>query len=249
MNKRHVTLVVLALCAALAGCGGNWRCNPLREAPDTDKSINKYKKRIAELEKDPGASTRKSFGLSENYFNLGNAYMEKKLFDPAIDAFTKAIENGKRGPSVYYSLGLAYGNKGKDIDGSEDLDRAEEYFKKALEQDPGYYLAKYSWSFILFYNRGEKEKAVDMMQEVVSARPKYYRARFALGVFYYEMGMIDSSLGTYLDLRADLQKLPDSAMKKEYLERCKESIDRLMVEKTAGGGAGVKKTAKKRGLK
>ncbi|MCU0847678.1 MAG: hypothetical protein MUD12_07305 [Spirochaetes bacterium] len=191
--------------------------------------IEKLRERIKEQEaKD--AMSRNTRLLADLYNQLGTKYLESKTWDPAIDALMKAIKYGKSSSEVHYSLGLAYANRGKDAGGSDDIETAESQYSQALEISPDNKRAAYALGILLFYKKNEKDRALRIMESVSANNKKFYESRFALARFYYEMDMPDKSLRTYEELYADLQKLPDSDISREYKNAAKENISALMQE-------------------
>jgi len=191
--------------------------------------IEKLKERIKEQESKDAVS-RNTRLLGDLYNQLGTKYLESKTWDPAIDAFIKAIKYGKSSSEVHYSLGLAYANRGKDAGGSDDFETAENQYRRALEISPDNKRASYALAILLFYKKNEKDRALTIMETVAANNKKFYDSRFALARFYYEMDMPERSLRTYEDLYSDLQKLPDSDVSREYKNAAKENIGTLMQE-------------------
>jgi len=227
-------LIVILLLSLLSCGGGSYldllQCNALRREKNKslDDRISGIRQRIKELENDE--NKRKQFPLlmGDLYSNMGNRLLEAGQWDAAIDAFNNALKNGRGGHSVYYSLGLAYGNKASMSKNMEDINKAQWNYEKALELEPGYNTAKYSLAILLFFQKDEKAKAIAMMEEVVAANRSYFKARFALGRFYYDTDKIDKSRRVYEELSADLEKAPDSEIILDYRRQCGENLQNLM---------------------
>ena len=93
-----------------------------------------------------------------------------------------------------------------------------------------YYDAQNALAILLFYHKNEKEKALSIIEGVVSRNKSSYIARFTLGRFYYEMNNLDKALSVYEDLESDLAKLPPSGIINEFKSQCRENIQRIMSE-------------------
>lgn len=166
------------------------------------------------------------------YQNLGGKYNEKGAWDPAIDALQKALGYGRSTPLVHYQLAIAYANRGTQLENKDDIDKGQMHYEKALQIDPNFIEAKYGLAILLFYQKdNSRKKAVQLMEEIAKQKPTFYRARFALGRFYYENKDLNKSLSVYQDLYTDLEKM-DSPLAKEYKQACKENIQRITTELT-----------------
>jgi tetratricopeptide (TPR) repeat protein len=229
--KATVIFVVVILAIFLAAKYLN--CGLKREyRVSTDKHIKEIRDRIKDIEDDNVSDTESIRRLGEQYSNLGGVYLQKGLWDLAIESYEKSIHYGRSSPGVLYSIGIAYGNRGRERDNSEDVGKSESYLRKAIDLKDNFYEAENALAILLFYHKDEKDEAVSLAKEVVSRNPKYYIGRFTLGRFYYEMGALDKALPVYEDLNADLDKLPKSDIINAYKNQCRENIQRIMGEMT-----------------
>lgn len=227
----HIGLLMIALSLAIGACKNPFN-NELRREPTVKERMEKITAKIRELEKKDDKTPPTLRHLGSLYNHLGDLYMEQRLWNPAIENFQKALGFGHATATTNYSLGLAYANRGVASNDKDDFDRAETCYRRALEEDPKLYQAKYALAILLFYHRDNRETALDLMNEVVASFPKYYPARFALGRFHYELNDPGRALAVYESLNEDLQKLPDSAIRREYLQNVRDNISRIMQEES-----------------
>jgi tetratricopeptide (TPR) repeat protein len=197
---------------------------------DTDKHINEIRERIKDIEEDNKRDTASLRRLGEQYSNLGGIYLQKGLWDQAIDSYEKSIHNGRSTHGVLYSLGIAYGNRGRERENEEDFGKSELYLRKAIDMKENFYEAQNALAILLFYHRDGGDEALSIAQEVSSRNPKYYVGRFTLGRLYYEKRAPEKALQVYEDLNADLEKLPPSGIINTYKNQCRENIQRIMTE-------------------
>lgn len=232
VKKVLKTILVCAVLGVAAYFGSKYfNCNFTRNYKvDTDKHIRDIKEKISEIEKDDVKDTKSIMRLGEQYSNLGGIYLQKSLWDQAIESYDKSLHYGRKTHGVLYSLGIAYGNRGRERDSEEDINKAEFYLKKAIELKDNFYEAQNALAILMFYHKDEKDAAISLSEEVVSRNPKYYIGRFTLGRFYYENGAPEKALPVYEDLNSDLEKLPPSAIINEYKKQCRENIQRIMSE-------------------
>jgi tetratricopeptide (TPR) repeat protein len=231
MKNVKIFLVFLLVLVIAMAAAKYFNCGFVRDyTVNTDARIQEAKEKIAGLEKDKIKDIKTLSSLSNWYTRLGTIYLEKHLWDLAIENYLKGMQSGKNTPGVYYSIGLAYANRGSERDNPEDIDKAVFNYNKAIEKQDNYYDAQNALAILLFYHKDEKDKAASIMEEVVARNKKNYIARFTLGRFYYEMGKLPRALSVYEDLNSDLNRLPQSEIINNYKQSCKENIQRIMSE-------------------
>ena len=197
----------------------------------TQSEIKRIEEELSELTAKSSTNPEAVNKIGVLYQNLGGKYNEKGAWDPAIDALQKALGYGRNTPLVHYQLAIAYANRGTQIENKDDIDKAQIHYEKALQMDPNFIEAKYGLAILLFYQKDNRSKALQLMEEITKQKPTFYRARFALGRFYYENKDLNKSLSVYQDLYTDLEKM-DSPLAKEYKQACKENIQRITTELT-----------------
>lgn len=237
-NSTKIILIVLIIAGILFGVGtvfNVFHCNMRRDYKvDTDRRIMSLREKIADVEKEGAKDLTSSNRLLDYYNQLGTIYLEKRLWDMAIESFQNCIKNGTPGPAVYHSLGLAYANRGYDGSSREDMILAEQNYRKAIELKTDYADAIYGLAIVLFYHRDAREEAMTLVDGLSVNNKTYYPARFASARFNYETGKKDRALRLYEDLYADLEKLPKSEIINDYKAKCKENISVLMAEMATG---------------
>ncbi len=232
--KKLVVLLGMILVLSGAGCKDRPFEEPakyksLRSIQTND--VQELRKRIEEIEGNGKGKHEYITELGQLYYKLGLKHMDAGNWDQAIDCLEKSISYGKDKAMTYYSLGLAYANRGKEIKKSEDIAKAEHNYRKALELSRDFPDAQYGLGILLFYEKDEKEEALRVMQDLVVKNRNYHMGFFALARFYYEMNKPEKALSIYEDLYAQLQKKSDeSRLIREYKEKCRENIQRIMQE-------------------
>ena len=102
--------------------------------------------------------------LSEAHHYLGNFFEEKK-------ALSDLLKLDPKNPMGLYRSGLMY-------IAQHDSKNAEDYFKRALEQDPSLIKAKYNLALI--YESNNRDKAKELYIEVLEQDPSFEEAKNAL---------------------------------------------------------------------
>ncbi len=231
--KKILAIIIVITISASTGCDvSSWQdiftFKSIRSAKgngieDLEGEAEEYEKLI-----DQRVDATNKLGVI--YKKLGEKYLGRKAWNSAIDSFEKAIGYGNNSSIVHYYIGMAYANRAKDISAKEDIRKAEFHYRRALKKNSKNNDASYGLGILLFYVKGNRREGFEVMKNLALKSRNYYQARFALGRFHYELGNPEKSLSIYEELHADLQGLADSARNKEYRKRCKENIERLMME-------------------
>jgi type IV pilus biogenesis/stability protein PilW len=153
-----------------------------------------------------------------NYLDDGMGYLLIGIYDKAIEAFQKIINEDPDNTAGYFNLACAYENTG-------DIDQAETLFRKVLEMDPHHLdvhnhlglihyqreewdkaqkefrlaldLVEYSelyYNLSLAYNKkGDFEDAVSAIMMAIDLDPDYSEARNQLGNLYLAMNKLQEA--------------------------------------------------------
>ncbi len=233
MVKKLTLVFLLISIFPLSRCG-DFSCKdlftlkPVRMVRGDD--IERLKRKAEEYDKGVEEKIESAEKAGAVYQRLGEKYLERQMWDLSIESLEKAVGYGRNTPVVHYSIAVAYANKAQELHSRSFASKAEHHYKRALEIQPDYQQASYGLGILYFYIMGDKKKGLEEMKRVVQKDRNYYRARFALARFYYELNNPKRSLSLYEDLYADLQGLPDSSEVNAYRESCKQNIERLMLE-------------------
>ncbi len=207
-------------------------CNIKRDYKGArEKFYQEVKEKIQKLEKEEFKDASVASRLAQQYNLIGTYYLESRLWDMAIDAFNKVLKYGNASDNTFYSLGLAYGNRGVEKNSKDDIDKAEYNYRKAAAINPDLLDAKYALAILLFYNKSEgRDEALTIINDVIVKNRAHYPARFANGRFNYELGNKEKALTLYQELSSDIDRMPDSGLKSDYKAECSRNITRIMSE-------------------
>lgn len=237
-KNRHIFLFIfLAVILVLTGLNEAFdlvQCNMRRDYKSMeDRNIQNIKDKIAGLEKEQLKDVATTNRLAEQYALLGRTFLDKKLWDQSIECFLNAEKYGGNGAAVMYALGLGYANRGYERNSDADFAKAEEYYRKSLEKNPGYDDAMYGLGVLMYYHRNNKDEGLRLVTELSMKNSAYYAARFAVARFNYENGDLQKALQVYQQLQQDLDRLPDSGAINEYRRLCSENIARVTADLSA----------------
>lgn len=123
----------------------------------------------------------------EIYNLLGLAYMGKREFDKAEEAFKNALR-------IKPDYSEAYNNLGSLMVLLQKYDEAISYFKKALE-NPNYvnsYIPKTNLGWV-YYIKGEKELAINTLLEAYRENPRYPKALSYIGNIFFNENELEKA--------------------------------------------------------
>lgn len=139
------------------------------------------------------------------YFALEDAYKAKGDMTKSREAYEKAMSFFLIADSVgssdagetytsseyiyHYNRGIEYKQEGK-------IDRAEEAFKKAIEQQPGYTNSYISLSRI-YKSKYGKDKSIELLQNGLKEVPESLDLYDDLGFIYKDSGDLDNALKVF----------------------------------------------------
>ena len=234
---RFFTSITLLLLIALVILNSkyeiiNLNCN-MRKDHDSisDKHYKGIMAKIEELEKKEPKDDLTKKRLVQQYNIIGIHFLNKKIFDSAVESFSNSIKYGNKTADAYYSLGLAYAGRSDNGKSLSDVKDAEQNYRKAISLNDRLYDAKYGLAVLLFYHKDNgQDEAVRLINDIVSRNAAHYPARFANGRFQYELGNKEKALAIYQQLSADIDKLPPSGISNDYKTQCNNNIIRIKSE-------------------
>ena len=98
------------------------------------------------------------------WINLGNAFMDNRRYQEAIDAYQKALELDPKDVDVRVDMGTCFRNIGQPA-------RAVEEYRKAIAINPGHLNAHRNLGIVLGFDLGDKETAIKELEEFIRLSP------------------------------------------------------------------------------
>ncbi len=127
-------------------------------SPETEKQISHLRSILKDDPKNLKALTE-----------LGNIYFDADQFDPAIQAYSKALEIDPNNPDILTDMGIMFRRKG-------DPDRAIAEFKKAAAIDPKHVNSRYNLGVVLLHDKGDVKGAIQAWEDFLKVEPTGPRA-------------------------------------------------------------------------
>lgn len=127
----------------------------------------------------------------ENYTQLGLGYLQKGRPDWARDRLHKALEINPDDPQANDAMGLVWQTEG-------ELDLAEEFFQKAISEDPSFTLARHHLGRL--FSQTKRYKDANPYLEA-AANDRYFNNRVGayndLALNFYRMDNPDAAIDAY----------------------------------------------------
>jgi tetratricopeptide (TPR) repeat protein len=138
------------------------------------------------------ACTQLDPAFPESYKALGDLFLAapRRLFDQAVEAYTKAIELRPYYADAYAGLGDARAAKG-------DVDGAVSAYTSALVHNPVNARMHASLAKVYFTEKGLYYEAVNAYKRAVELDPDLVEARMGLGEVYEEKGLYREAIAEY----------------------------------------------------
>lgn len=138
------------------------------------------------------ASTQLDPAFAEPYKALGDLFLTapRRLFDQAIEAYSKALEIRPFYGDAHIGLGDARAAKG-------DVDGAVAAYRRALEFNPINAKVHVSLGKIYYNEKGLYYESVTAYKRAIDLDPGYLEARMGLAEVYEDKGLYQEAIGEY----------------------------------------------------
>lgn len=123
---------------------------------------------------------------------------ERLALEKAVEEYVAATEHTLDFPASGLNLGNLYANQG-------DVERAEHYYRLALDIDDLFYPAKQNLA-ILLSEQGKSAEAERLLREILDAYPDRHDTAYSLALLLVRLGRADEGL-TYL--RSAAEAMPE----------------------------------------
>jgi cytochrome c-type biogenesis protein CcmH/NrfG len=196
---RKNILFILAVSLIFVSCGPNSkyikRIQSLEEGvtnPTTiaelEDAISKYENRVEDI-----IAAEAQTGIW--YKILATRYMDNKMYGQALKAFQMAIQYYPENQNLYYFVGVCAGymaNAELDYNGTGGSSKRENYLKlaesaylRAIELENRYARALYGLGVLYVFELDQSEKAIPVLEKLLSIENKHTDGMFVLARAYY----------------------------------------------------------------
>ena len=155
---------------------------------------------------------------SSIFYNLGNAYFENQSYDDAINAYSNVIKIEPNKYKAIHKMGVSYQKL-------NDHESAILQFRKAIgviEQNEEKFMSSYHSLGVSFMETNAYRDAIQILNEVITLSPQYYKAYETLGVLH-----IESTDSRFVNYELALEYLSDASKIKPDNYRIKFRLSQL----------------------
>ena len=218
----------------------------VREYPANYALLSAFGSLLVELQQDDRAAEILTRAIAvidfdpDAWNNLGGVRMRKGDLDKALECFDRAVALDAGFAPAHVNIGAArmasYFGRGRNAD---DLARALDHFRRAVEIDPASNAALRGLASALTRS-GREDEALPVWEKAVAADPKDDFSTYNLGVAYFNKGDKTKALRafeTYLELRKDTLRPEERERVLALIARCRGGQSRTNAyESPIGGG-------------
>jgi len=140
---------------------------------------------------------KKAMALNPNQLDalslMVGVYLREKKYDHALEVCETRKQNAKGKPAVLAGIHYLEGNI---YQAQNDLKKAEELFRNAIETDPNI-LAPYISLARIYLKEKRLGEAISQYESILNKNPKFLAGYMALGTIYDQQGDKDKAEGYY----------------------------------------------------
>ncbi len=167
----------------------------------TEAEIDALEKDIKELEDSVEQLASETRKLGTYYRMLAVNFFDAGMFGPASDYLQKAIRIYPENHVLYYYQAICIAKLSKTLETAADRNAAmldaEHFYRQALTIKPAYRDALYGLSVLYVFELSTPDRAVPLLENLVSMDEENTDARFLLGRAYASLGALDEARKAY----------------------------------------------------
>jgi len=133
----------------------------------------------------------------------------KEALDKAAEWFNRSIQAKADFAPAHYHLGLVYERQGRLKDA---ISKLEQVVVNSKDVGVAFQLA------IMYYQNNEKDRAINMFEQIITVAPDYANARWYLSAMYEEKGRLDEALAQAKKVQEGNKDNQEVAKRIAYLE-------------------------------
>lgn len=160
----------------------------------------------------------------EIWNNLGTAYAKKADYEKGIEAFEMGLSLDDKHPELYNNLANACYSHGLQSKDPNTYSRCFEYYKKAIELDPGYPAPYYGLGHA-YRQEGNLGGAIYCWEKALETDPDFSQAHSDLALAYFYSGNKSKALDLLSDYKKKYYHLMVPAEKEKLdalIEQCQK---------------------------
>jgi tetratricopeptide (TPR) repeat protein len=206
-----MTLALSLVVLIVTGCGVNAktvkRMQMLEEGVSSPTTIEEFQAAIKKYGTRVEDVTQAQSQIGIWYKLLATRYLDNEMYGEALKTFQKAIEYYPTNANLYYYVGLCAGRMAQsalDYNATGNtslkfnyLKLSESAYQRALAIEPRYVRSLYGLSVLYVFELDEPDKAVPLLEKLLTIETKHIDAMFVLARAYYSVYQFDKSVSMY----------------------------------------------------
>lgn len=189
--------------------------------------IKEIRKDINRWEKELNDAITAGKNTGRYYRVLGLKFMDYKMFGPARDSFSRAIEITPENGRLFYYRGVAISRLAVSRDNEDakikELLEAERDYKKAIQLEPRFMSPYYSLAILLIYELSRPFEALDPLEKYLEVERSDGRALLLYGQLLEQMDQAEAAMDQYIKLMGLSGYDAEKDQAEVYLKRIKEA--------------------------
>lgn len=165
------------------------------------KTIDELKVGIRSYEKIVNKKIEAAENIDLYYKMVGLRYLEKKMYNLALENFTSALYMTPENALLHYQCAVSAARLGKTSVQDSDSERlyalAETHYKKALFYENNYAEALYGLSVLYIFELKKSYDAEEHLVKLLAKESKHIDGMFLLARVYAEKGNVDGAIELY----------------------------------------------------
>jgi len=195
-------------------------------SPEDPEKIKEIRKEINKWEKELNDAITAGRNTGRYYRVLGLKFMDYKMYAPARDSFSRAIEITPENARLYYYRGVAVSRLAIARDNEEErgmeLEQSEKDYQRGIALDPKFMPPYYSLAILYIYELDRPFEAEPYLQKFLEVERSDGRARLLYGQLLEQMGQPEKAMDQYTKLLSLSGYTEEKKQAEAYLKRIRE---------------------------
>ncbi len=198
--------------------------NPSSAAePEEIRSIRKDLNRWEEELNDAITAGRNT---GRYYKTLGLKFLDYKMYGPARDSFSRALELSPESGRLYYYRGLSLSRlaltRQEPDERMEEMLLVEKDYLRSIAVEPKFATPYYSIAILYIYELKRPFEAAPHLEKYVSIERSDSRGHLLYAQLLEDMGQLEKALDHYNKVLSLSQREDEKEQAREYIQRIKE---------------------------
>jgi tetratricopeptide (TPR) repeat protein len=233
--NRKIILMALFAAGVLVSCKPNrntelaervYDLEQIGSSEEEPEKIREIRKEINRWEKELNDAITAGKNTGRYYRVLGLKFLDYKMFSPARDSFSRALEITPENGRLYYYRAVAVSrlaiSRDNPAEKLEELTLAERDYLKAILLEPQFMSPYYSLAILYIYELSRPFEAEPYLRKYLDMERSDGRALLLYGQLMEQMGKPEKAMDQYTKLLALSGFTEEQKQAEIYLKRIRE---------------------------